>query len=111
VGTSSLQMGMMTAVRASGFIAWSRTDVAVSAWLSPRSVTQKPISAVTKPVTTQAESTTNSVSWPYCSQALPLSGCACANRKPASAVVSTVISMKTARRRLAACSQGSAGAA
>jgi hypothetical protein len=109
VATSSLQMGMMMAVRASGFITWSRTSAARSVCRSPKSETQKPMSAVTKPVSTQAESTTNSVSCAMRSRPLPPSGCSCQNIRPAISVQARVSPTKIARRQLAAFCQGSSG--
>ncbi len=102
---------MMIAVRASGFIAWSRTSAARSVCRSPKSETQKPMRAVTKPVTTQAESRPKRPSWPYCSQTLWCSGCALANSVVAKAVLSTVSRANTRRRRLAALSQAIGGSA
>ncbi|MNT19308.1 hypothetical protein D3C72_1545640 [compost metagenome] len=64
VATSSLQIGMMMAVRASGARVCSVTLRTDSACLSPRSITQKPISPVRKPVTTQADSSANSAICP-----------------------------------------------
>ncbi len=64
VATSSLQIGMMMAVRASGASVCPATLRADNACRSPRSITQKPISPVKKPVTTQADSNANSAIWP-----------------------------------------------
>ncbi|MNV81639.1 hypothetical protein D3C71_1753150 [compost metagenome] len=64
VATSSLQIGMMMAVRASGASSCSTTLRTDSACLSPRSMTQKPIKPVRKPVTTQADSRANSAICP-----------------------------------------------
>ena len=62
INTQSAQIGMMTAVRAAGSSACPLTREADSASGSPRSETQKPIAAVMKPLTTQAESRPNRTS-------------------------------------------------
>ncbi|MNV64311.1 hypothetical protein D3C71_1569460 [compost metagenome] len=59
VDTSSLQIGMMMAVRASGASVCAVTLRTDNACLSPRTITQKPIKPVRNPVTTQADSKAN----------------------------------------------------
>ncbi|EGJ10415.1 hypothetical protein RBXJA2T_08815 [Rubrivivax benzoatilyticus JA2 = ATCC BAA-35] len=94
---SSLQIGMITAVRAPRSIG-ACGRLSVSACGSPRSITQPPISAVTKPIATQAKS---SVCSSACGHGVP------SGVSDQAATANAATSASSSRRRaIAAASQG-----
>jgi hypothetical protein len=102
---------MTMAVRASVWIGTCATLAADSACRSPRHCTTKPMTAVTKPAVTQANSSVYRLTWAMRSASWSVDVCACASRLAAPSDERPMASSSTRRRREAASSQALGGAA